>query len=936
MKQDPVPLKELDVAVRLYLPADHLLYEIDNPTGSVGAERVFVVAPEKGELQVEIDGEGAEGVYSITGVKIHQASEKDRVDARAEELFYRARAEARGKNQNLSGARDLYEQAERLWRSIGNRRGEAHALERRITLLAGTGETGEPLLALQTRDVRLFREAGDKSFELKMRIACAVSQKNLGRLQEAEEGLREVLVESRKTGITEHEADAGRRLGSLYKQKGQKVQALSFFEKSLAYWRATNRLAEQIEVLSEMGSIYESLGDYNMVRKCYEEASVLKPAREQPKYKGQILTRFAELYEKMKQPETALKYALQAPAQRQLAHDIHGQAVSLGEIGLIYRELGDFARARAFLENALVILQSLKNRQDEAIAHYNLGLDLVDERNSQRAIDQFQRCLELSRSTNFLEGELDCLYGLGQAEDRRGNPLRARAYVESAVRVGEKLPRRMGNEGNDPSSDAAREGAHELLVRLLVASPPSYTGPAELAHSFEISEKSRGRTLLESLSTDQVGSGWLKGADPKLLAEFDGVKRALAETDKVVAGLRRRGRPVDALLTRQAELNEQLTLLEARLRDGTPWADAVRPSPITLATAQGMLDTDSVLLEYLLGAKRSFLWMVTDKSASIAELPPRDVIELKVREFYGLVKERSVRKKAQTARVATDLRDILLGPAKGLLKRHLLIVRGGALQYVSFSALPDYSAQQGTWQQPLIVGHDITYLPSISVLHAIREVASKRPKASRSIAIFSNPVFDPDDYQPLPFSAEEAHRVRSLFTSEEKPLEVEGYEASRALAKSGVLRDFRYLLFATHGLNYPEQPNLSGIALSQRDAKGHPIEGELRLQDVKSLDLRADLVVLSACNTSAGSEIHGEGFVGLTQGFFYAGASRITVSLWNVNDQAAPDLIERLFKGIVEEKLPPTEALRQAQLWMYKQGRPPYFWAGFELHGEYR
>jgi CHAT domain-containing protein len=224
----------------------------------------------------------------------------------------------------------------------------------------------------------------------------------------------------------------------------------------------------------------------------------------------------------------------------------------------------------------------------------------------------------------------------------------------------------------------------------------------------------------------------------------------------------------------------------------------------------------------------------------------------------------------------------------------------------------------------------------MSVLHAIREVSSQRRPATRSLAIFAGPVFAPGEHQALPFSTQEADKVGALLPPPERPLVVRGYQATRAFALSGVLKDFQYLLFATHGQNHPEQPNLSGIVLSQLDASGRRIEGELRMQDIKSLDLKAELVVLSACNTAPGTEVHGEGFVGLTQGFMYAGASRVTVSLWNVNDQAAPELIERLFRGILKDHWSPSESLRQAQLWMFRQGKAPYYWGGFEIHGDYR
>ena len=149
---------------------------------------------------------------------------------------------------------------------------------------------------------------------------------------------------------------------------------------------------------------------------------------------------------------------------------------------------------------------------------------------------------------------------------------------------------------------------------------------------------------------------------------------------------------------------------------------------------------------------------------------------------------------------------------------------------------------------------------------------------------------------------------------------------------------YRIIHLATHGVLSTEHPELSGIVLSLVDEAGKPQDGFLRLHDVYNLNLPAELVVLSACQTAVGKEIKGEGLLGLTRGFMYAGARRVLASLWNVNDSVTAELMKRFYQGLVAKGLRPAAALRAAQveMWRLKSSRSPYFWAAFVLQGEWR
>jgi CHAT domain-containing protein len=189
----------------------------------------------------------------------------------------------------------------------------------------------------------------------------------------------------------------------------------------------------------------------------------------------------------------------------------------------------------------------------------------------------------------------------------------------------------------------------------------------------------------------------------------------------------------------------------------------------------------------------------------------------------------------------------------------------------------------------------------------------------------------------LPYTSREAMDILSLAGSR-RSLAAFGFEASRELVESGRLGTYSILHFATHSQFDDVYPELSALALSAFDSMGRPVDGQLRAYEVSGLDLRADLVVLSACRTALGREVGGEGMVGLTQGFLHAGASRLIVSLWDVDDRSTSELMKRFYSGLLRKRLSPAQALRQAQVSLWKETRwhAPYHWAGFVLQGEWR
>jgi CHAT domain-containing protein len=336
---------------------------------------------------------------------------------------------------------------------------------------------------------------------------------------------------------------------------------------------------------------------------------------------------------------------------------------------------------------------------------------------------------------------------------------------------------------------------------------------------------------------------------------------------------------------------------------------------------------------------------------------------------------------------------MLLGPVAARLRgKRLLIVADGALQYLPFAALPLPRASgpppRASDYVPLVAEHEIVSLPSSSVLAVLRREMAGRKPAPKSVVVLADPVFDPSDERVRagkPVAADRAHSRRDggqrgdtspvsdsltrsledvagdgepapavlprlLFTRREaeaiaalaSPGQSEialDFAASRAAATDPRLSQYRYVHFATHVVLNTRHPELSGIVLSLVDPEGKEQNGFLLAHEVYNLSLPSELVVLSGCRTGLGKDVRGEGLVGLTRGFMYAGAPRVLVSLWKVDDRSTAELMARFYERVLAGgRLTPAAALRSAQLRMWRSGRwrAPYYWAAFTLQGEYR
>ena len=586
--------------------------------------------------------------------------------------------------------------------------------------------------------------------------------------------------------------------------------------------------------------------------------------------------------------------------------------------------------------------------------------------------------LPLRRATGDLRGEALTLYSMAAVKRDRHNLTEALNDIESSIKIIENLRTKIASPELRSSYFATVQDHYEFYIDLLMQLHKTNPKSGYETKALEASERSRARSLLELLQ--ESNANIREGISPDLLQQEKSLQQQLDAIEKqrieALSSPNPNPTKIDEIDSGRLALLEQYQQIQTKIRTASPrYAALTQPQPLTLPEIQKqILDENTILLQYSLGKDRSYLWVVTSTGLTSYELPKQVDIETAAKKFLEAITSPIYRNIPQkVAEASANLGQMILQPAAAQLgNKRLLIVPDGVLHYTPFQALTLAQTRGKNTNVPLIVEHEIITLPSASSLAILRQNYGDRKPPSRTLAILADPVFSPDDErikgkitqattekleannlglnqsllrasnrrwppERLPFSRQEAQTISSLFPSASSSQKID-FDANRTTATDGSLANYQIVHFATHGFANSKNPELSGIVMSTVDDKGNLVNGFLRLTDIFNLKLAANLVVLSACQTGRGQNVKGEGMVGLTRGFMYAGAQRVAVSLWNVDDEGTSVLMQKFYQKMVQQKLAPAAALRAAQIEMMQQEKwqSPYYWAAFTLQGEWK
>ena len=759
---------------------------------------------------------------------------------------------------------------------------------------------------------------------------------------------------------------------------GENQEAINDFNRALTlfgdddYSRAFTTVA--------LGFALMHLADYEGAMRNFNLALKLSRPSQSVRVEGSALYGLGWTHAFRGEYDASLQRFSEALKLRQDAKEARGEALSLTGIGKVELLMGHKERARDYLKRALERLSDTKpNALVRGDILSNLGWVSRSLNEDSDALDYFTRALPLRRGDRI--GEATTLYGISTISQRLGRFNESIAAIEDALAIIESVRMRGLNQQLRLSYFASIQDYYDFYVYLLMRLDKLRPGQGYAAKALHVCERARARNLIDLLAENQIDLR--HGVDASLLAAERRIDQELSAA--LARQYQKQNEPAaDESSEQVRNLISQRETLRAQIRDASPsYAAIVQPEPLTAREIQELvLDDETVLLEYALGEDESYLWVVTSKDISSYRLPGRTDIERRARTLNDSLlarnqivpneseaKKRSRISEADTRAMVSsqELGQILLGPLAGRFAgKRLLIVAPDILQYVPFAALIDPASPTS----PLINDHELVVLPSATTIAVLRAHIKNRMPQPNLVAAFGDPVFGPLDERVAPIASRkrgiteppststpaasasspattfsrllssrwEATQIASMVSAKNRKLFLD-FDASRQTAMGDDISRFRFLHFATHAIVDNQHPELSGIVLSMVDKTGRLQNGFLSANEIFDLKLPAELVVLSACRTGLGKEFKGEGLVGLTRAFMYAGAARIVVSIWDVDDKPTSELMVRFYRYMLgPAKLRPAAALRAAQLEMSRDPRwhSPYYWAAFVLQGEWK
>lgn len=794
-------------------------------------------------------------------------------------------------------------------------------------------------------------------------------------------------------------------------------EATQSYEAALAIWRELGLRDEEAEELILLGFAEYRKGAWQGVLSYLTQAQMLLDDKSDLYKLGQINAGLGEAFIEIGLPEAALSKFRRAMEYYRQSHSPRGLAVMSMDIGTTYYIMGDYPLALAQLQQALAEAESIKRpafaamcheflgrtyaalkERAAALRHYQAALEIYpkvgnrmeeartlalvgqlyeQEGGLEKARGHYLRALETFVSLDDRLNESAALYALGSLELKRNNLDAAEDYLRQSIDVTEGVRRVSTSTDLVAAFSATISERYEKYVECLMRRHKAAPSEGFAARAFQMSDLARARSLSELLYAAQTDLS--QGIEPELAERERSLRQSLRVREDYKVSLLSGDYRKEELVALETEISSRAAeygrVLENIRARHPSYAQLTRPTALGPREIQEQVvnDDDTVLLEYILGDDRSYVWALTRDEINSYELPSRARITDAAQSVYNLLTTPpGVEVSEEPPRALRDLSQMILGPvASQLKKRRVIVVAEGALNYIPFQVLP-FPTDGGA---PLVADCEVINAPSATILAELRREASRRPPAAKVLAAFGNPVFassyalyagptageqpaaemekgrlvsalrdiepngdspDPSDLKPLFYARRELMNLREV-ASEEEVFVAADFAATREQLLRTDLTQYAILHFATHGRLDTQRPEGSGLVLSTVGRDGRAVNGFVGLRDIYSIRAPVELVVLSACQTALGKDVRGEGLVGLTRGFMYAGASGVVASLWKVEDKATAELMKQFYANILEKGMPAGAALRAAQNSIRRNPRwsSPYYWAAFTLQGEY-
>ena len=803
-------------------------------------------------------------------------------------------------------------------------------------------------LAIKTFEISLplSEQLGDTEMTARILNGLGTSYTELGNLEVGLEYYQKARVISEQAGHKMILNQVLNNIGRIYTAQGRYKEALDYLHKALKIVEDMGSAADRRSLankLQSIGLIHRRQGNYDQAL-AYARRSLAIFEQTDDKFAvANLQNNIGVIYKAQGSNAQALEWFQKALAGYEAQKATPGIARSLNNIGDTYRSLGRYDEALEPLQKGLRLREQGNDRGAISLSLNNLGRLYDEQGKYAELLDVSRRAAQISESVNDPEELWTAQEKIGRAQFALGQPDAARESFLAAIATLESFRANVaGGEQQQQSFLEGRLAPWLGMIDVLVSQDKS-------AEALRFAEQSKARVLLDTLQAGRANIRESRSKEEQKGEEE--LRRRLVSLNSKLTTEVRREKP-DA--TRVTELKAQIEKARLEYEDFQTRLYLAHPeikvrrgqAPVIKSEELGAIlpDAASAVLEYVVGKNQTYLFVATKGKAEpdvcVYTLPiKRDELIKGTEAFRQQLAGRDLGFRVS----AVQLYETLLKPAEAQLrgKSNLIIVPDNSLWDLPFQALLNGA------NRFLIQDAAIAYAPSLTVL---REMTKRRQAPSAgpaSLFALGNPAVGNETIE----SAEVARRDGKLESLPEAEQEVKAlgrlYGASRSKVYTGAdAREDRVkseasrakiLHFATHGILNNVSPMYSHLALAEGGADE---DGLLEAWELMQLDLQADLVVLSACETARGRIGAGEGMIGFSWAMFMAGVPSIVVSQWKVESAGTRDLMVDFHRGLLTTKSKPTktEALRQAALKLMKNPATshPFYWAGFVLVGDGR
>ena len=818
--------------------------------------------------------------------------------------------------------------------------------------LADQGNYAQALAAFQLA-MKFAERADFKPGVIRALVNVGYTQNLQGDYSEALESLKQ--AQSRATAINNQEL-IGLSLVNMavaHYRHGDYVQALEFFQQGLVIGEAMKNRVMVANLLNNIGGIYTAQGNPEQALEYYKRSLVIKQELGDKVTAARTLNNMGESYAQLGDYARAAEFFKQSLALKEETGDRAGAATSIMNLGVAQQEQGQYAAALEAFKKALALGEEVGNKLAMVEVLYNTALVEKLQGDFKKSLETNERAQALARQIGDRESIWSLLVLAGEARSALNQPAEAERAFKESVEVIEALRAQVaGSEQDQQRYFENKISPYRSMVELLVSEDRT-------VEALAYAERAKARVLL-----DVLHSGRVNVTKAMRLEEQAEEKRLATELAAVNAQVAREESRETADATRLTELKARLQKVrlereafETGLYAAHPELKIQRgePRPVSLEEARDLLpDARTALLEYVVAGDKALLFVITKGEGQGVKLKAYTLaasakdLQTKAERFRKALAERNLDFGAQ----ARELYEQLLAPAAKQLegKTALVIVPDGSLWGLPFQAL------RTGGEKFLVEDFAISYAPSLSVLREMMKKARPKPAHNSGgdsvLLAFGNPTLGEqvtaraaslsmsESLFPLPEAEKQVNQLAQLYGPSRSRVYT-GAAATEDKAKTEAAR-FSVLQFATHAVLNDSNPMYSHVVLS-RPASGAE-DGLLEAWEMMNLDIRADMVVLSACETARGRVGAGEGVIGMTWALFVAGSPTTVVSQWKVESASTTELMLEFHKNLrggaagPKEPLSKAQALRQASLKLLRgtEYRHPFYWAGFVVVGDAR